>query len=522
MSYQALYRKWRPRVFSDVKGQEHIVTTLQNQIKTGRIGHAYIFCGTRGTGKTTVAKIFANAVNCENPTEDGPCGECAACRAIAEGRSYNVIEMDAASNNGVDSIRQIREEVAYPPAEGKYKVYIIDEAHMLTPAASNALLKTLEEPPSYIIFILATTEPSALPITVRSRCQRYDFKRISLDTIAGRVRDLAEKEGIRIEDKAVKYIARAADGAMRDALSLLERCAAYYTGTELSYDKVLEIIGAVDTSVFEKLLVSTQLGNAGSALNVIDDIVADGREIGQFVNDFIWYLRNLLVINDTDDPAEILDVSAENAQAMQDIASKIDDNVLMRYIRVFSDLSASLRYASQKRVLLEIAVIKLMKPEMEKTYDSLIDRIDRLERQIEAGEFTVRAQGAGSISEHVQAAAPEPEKLEKALPEQIKKIVGSWRRILNEASPTLEQALKRAEITQGEGNRLIVGFDNAFGKGLFEGMGRADEFKKLIEKALGAEVEITAELREKEKKDDRGFIDPNVIKLDGLEVTYEN
>lgn len=250
MSYMALYRKFRPQTFDDVKGQDHIVKTLQNQIKNDRIGHAYLFTGTRGTGKTTVAKILARAINCENPNEDGsPCMECAMCKAITDGTSMNVIEMDAASNNGVDDIRTIREEVQYQPTEGKYKVYIIDEAHMLTDAAENALLKTLEEPPSYVVFILATTEVDRLQITIRSRCQRYDFHRISIDTIAARLTDLMNQEGIEVEDKAIRYIAKAGDGSMRDALSLMEQCIAFYMGQTLTYDNVLKVLGADRKSV---------------------------------------------------------------------------------------------------------------------------------------------------------------------------------------------------------------------------------------------------------------------------------
>ena len=242
MSYTALYRKFRPDEFEDVKGQDAIVRTLKNQINADRIGHAYLFCGTRGTGKTTVAKIFAKAVNCEHPVDGSPCGECAMCRSIAAGTSMNVIEIDAASNNGVDNIREIREEVTYRPTEGKYKVYIIDEVHMLSIGAFNALLKTLEEPPEYVIFILATTEAHKIPITILSRCQRYDFKRISIETIAARLRELIDKEGWDVEDKAVRYIAKMADGSMRDSLSLLDQCAAFYMNETLTYDHVLEVL----------------------------------------------------------------------------------------------------------------------------------------------------------------------------------------------------------------------------------------------------------------------------------------
>ena len=254
MSYTALYRKFRPATFEEVKGQDHIVTTLKNQIQAGRIGHAYLFCGTRGTGKTTVAKILAKAVNCEHPLDGSPCNECSSCQAIQAGTSTNVIEIDAASNNGVDNIREIREEVSYRPTQGRYKVYIIDEVHMLSTGAFNALLKTLEEPPEYVIFILATTEVNKIPVTILSRCQRYDFKRITIDTIAGRLMELMQKEGVEAEERAVRYVAKAADGSMRDALSLLDQCIAFYLGESLTYDKVLNVLGTVDTEVFSQLL----------------------------------------------------------------------------------------------------------------------------------------------------------------------------------------------------------------------------------------------------------------------------
>ena len=324
MSYQALYRKFRPQEFEDVKGQEHIVTTLKNQIKADRIGHAYLFCGTRGTGKTTVAKIFAKAVNCEHPVDGSPCGECPSCRAITEGSSMNVIEIDAASNNGVDNIRQIREEVTYRPTEGRYKVYIIDEVHMLSTGAFNALLKTLEEPPSYVIFILATTEAHKIPITILSRCQRYDFHRITIDTIAARLDELLKIEGVEAEEKAVRYVAKAGDGSMRDALSLLDQCIAFYLGQTLTYDKVLEVLGAVDTEVFSKLLRKVLQGDVTGAIRTLEDLIIGGRELGQFVGDFTWYMRNLLLVKTSENPEEAIDVSSENLKLLREESEMVD------------------------------------------------------------------------------------------------------------------------------------------------------------------------------------------------------
>ena len=286
MSYLALYRKFRPNCFEDVKGQEHIVTTLKNQIEAQRIGHAYLFCGTRGTGKTTIAKIFAKAVNCEHQDHGSPCGMCSSCQAIANGSSMNVIEIDAASNNGVDNIREIREEVTYSPTEGNYRVYIIDEVHMLSIGAFNALLKVLEEPPSYVIFILATTESHKIPVTILSRCQRYDFHRISIQTITDRLSELMEKEKVETEEKALRYIAKAADGSMRDALSLLDQCIAFYLGQKLTYERVLDVLGAVDTEQFEMLLKGIISSDTAMVIRQLERLVMEGRELGQFVTDF--------------------------------------------------------------------------------------------------------------------------------------------------------------------------------------------------------------------------------------------
>ena len=312
MSYTALYRKFRPSTFEDVKGQDHIVTTLKNQIRADRIGHAYLFCGTRGTGKTTIAKILARSVNCEHPVDGSPCKECPTCKAILAGVSTNVIEIDAASNNGVDNIREIREEVAYRPTQGRYKVYIIDEVHMLSTGAFNALLKTLEEPPSYVIFILATTEANKIPVTILSRCQRYDFRRITIDTIAARLSELMEKEGVDVEEKAIRYVAKAGDGSMRDALSLLDQCIAFYLGQKLTYDKVLEVLGTVDTEIFSQMLRTILAGDVTGSIRTLETLLNRGKELGQFVTDFTWYLRNLLLVKSADETEELLDVSTEN------------------------------------------------------------------------------------------------------------------------------------------------------------------------------------------------------------------
>lgn len=447
MSYMALYRKWRPTDFDEVKGQDHIVTTLKNQIKYDRIGHAYLFCGTRGTGKTTVAKILAKAVNCENPVDGEPCGTCAMCTAIKEGSSMNVIEIDAASNNGVDNIRQIREEVAYSPTTGKYKVYIIDEVHMLSIGAFNALLKTLEEPPGYVIFILATTEANKIPITILSRCQRYDFRRISIDTIAGRLSSLMEAENITVEDKAIRYIAKAADGSMRDALSLLDQCIAFYLGKELTYDDVLEVLGAVDTKVFSEMLGHILANDTVGAINLLDEIVMQGRELAQFVLDFTWYLRNLLLVKSSEDASEAVGMSTDNYNQLVKEADLIEEPVIMRYIRILSELSNRLKFESQKRVLVEIALIKIMKPATEKDYESIVNRLKVIEKRLDDGDIKVNVV---ERSEPAKVAPATPKKPLPAISEDIEALIKNWGNILTsfpnnitkikfeKARPTLE------------------------------------------------------------------------------------
>ena len=458
MSYVALYRKFRPDTFDDVKGQEAIVTTLKNQIKSNRIGHAYLFCGTRGTGKTTIAKIMAKTVNCENPVDGSPCGACEMCRKIAAGNSMNVIEIDAASNNGVDNIREIIDEVTYSPTEGKYKVYIIDEVHMLSAGAFNALLKTLEEPPSYVIFILATTESHKIPITILSRCQRYDFKRISIDTIAGRITELTEKENVDIEEAAVRYIAKVADGSMRDALSLLDQCIAFHYGEKLTYDKALKVLGAVDSSVFASLLDHVIERDIVGAISVLDEVVMQGRELPQFINDFTLYLRNLMMVKSADVPAEVLEISNEALAVLKAEADKIELETVFRYIRIFSELSNQLRYATQKRILIEVAIIKLCKPQTEAKPDTWADRIRALEEAVEKGVVVTQAPATGTAP-----AAPKPAarpQLPKAVPEEVQKIARNWGPILDAMGQPLKSILASVKVSWGEGNVLLIVAEN--------------------------------------------------------------
>lgn len=505
MSYTALYRKFRPDSFADVKGQEHIVTTLKNQINAGRIGHAYLFCGTRGTGKTTVAKILAKAVNCERPVDGNPCNECETCRAISSGTSMNVIEIDAASNNGVDNIREIRDEVAYSPTSGKYKVYIIDEVHMLSIGAFNALLKTLEEPPSYVIFILATTEAHKIPITILSRCQRYDFKRISLDTIADRLRELMEEEKVEVEEKALRYIAKKADGSMRDALSLLDQCIAFYLGQKLTYDHVLEVLGAVDTEEFSRLLREILDCDVVKVIAHLEDLIMQGRELTQFVTDFTWYMRNLLLLKSSDDMEDVLDISTENLKLLKEEAGMIREDTLMRYIRIFSELSGQLKYAASKRVILEVALIKLCRPQMERDEVSLVERIRVLERKAEEGVFVKPAQSGYELpytsggyemtdvpSVSGEESAGERE-LEKAAPEDLKQVMKLWKSIVGETQGRFKVVLSSAVPKynpNSDDQRLFVVFADFLAEPYINNAEKAAELETIIAGKIGKRVEV--------------------------------
>ncbi|MBE5884227.1 MAG: DNA polymerase III subunit gamma/tau [Lachnospiraceae bacterium] len=522
MSYTALYRKFRPDSFADVKGQEHIVTTLKNQLKANRIGHAYLFTGTRGTGKTTVAKIFAKTVNCENPTEDGPCGECRICKAIAAGASMNVIEIDAASNNGVDNIREIVDEVSYSPAEGKYKVYIIDEVHMLSIGAFNALLKTLEEPPSYVIFILATTEVHKLPITILSRCQRYDFKRISIDTITGRMQDLIAAEGVQVEDKALRYIAKTADGSMRDALSLLDQCIAFHLGKELTYDKVLDVLGAVDTEVFSRLLRHVLERNVLACIELLEEIVMQGRELTQFVTDFTWYLRNLLLVQSSDNLEDVIDMSSDNLARLKEEAQMIEMDQIVRYIRIFSELSGQIRYAAQKRIMVEIALIKLCKPEMESNQEAILDRIRQVEDKVENG-VVVTASAGGTAEAAVQPGVvrkPKPE-LPKAIPEDVKEIVQKWPSIVGNAENPMKMYLKSAHLSLGGDNRLMVVLEDGISSDYFtQHSQNKEQLELLLSDFAGKQIEVNIQTVNNQREFDDSYVD--LTKMIHMDIDEED
>lgn len=518
-NYVPLYRKYRPQTLDKLVGQEHIKKTLTSAIELGKIAHAFLFTGPRGTGKTSTARILAKSLNCKNGPTIHPCGECESCRDITNSVPIDVIEIDAASNRKVEDTQSILEKIQYVPVNGRYKIYIIDEVHMLTNHAFNALLKTLEEPPSYVIFILATTEKHKIPVTILSRCQKYDFKRISVDTITNHLVSLMEKEKVDADEKALRYIARAADGSMRDALSLLDQCIAFYLGQTLTYDNVLEVLGTADTSVFSALLRNILNHDSIAALDIIDSMITEGRELSQFLSDFLWYLRNLLILKDQEGAEESLDMSKETIAALKEECSMVDTIALLRYIRLLSELSNQIRTATQKRVLLEVGFIKLCRPEMESDTESLSERIRQLEDKIAQGIPMIPANGLGNTgmitnngtfaydpytgqplgtsgaagagtagmvngtgNSAVSGAFPQgtegqispEEALEKrfspAEADDLKEIASHWNDIVNQTSMPMQQFLRAARVAVADSSTILqlVFTNNDLAKEYFE------------------------------------------------------
>lgn len=415
--YQVLYRKYRPKVFADVYGQEHVTSTLKNEIKENRIAHAYLFTGSRGTGKTTCAKILAKAVNCENSVDGEPCNECEVCKGLDSGTIYDVVEIDAASNNGVDNIRDLREEANYTPSRGKYRVYIIDEVHMLSTGAFNALLKTLEEPPAHVIFILATTEVHKLPATILSRCQRFDFKRIQPETMSVRLKQVAKLEGMELDDDAAILIARIADGALRDGLSILDQCA----GRSKKIDSALvsEVAGLAGREALYKLTDCICTQNSSSAMTVISELYQNSYDMERLCVEMINHLRNFLIVKTvkdsrgliicTDDEYNSIILSAENF-TLENVIFALD---------LFQDALTKIKTGANARVELEMAFVKLCEPKLDVNIDSLVDRISKLERAVNRGVNVSQQPAVVESAKPVVAENKQEVKAEKAV-EEIK------------------------------------------------------------------------------------------------------
>ena len=472
MGYQALYRRYRPARFEDFVGQEAVIKTLRSQITSGRIAHAYLFCGTRGTGKTSTAKVFARAVNCEHPENGDPCGTCGTCRALAEENSLDILEIDAASNNGVDEIRDLREKVKYPPQTGRYRVYIIDEVHMLSQGAFNALLKTLEEPPAYVVFILATTEPQKLPATILSRCQRFDFGRIPAHQIIGRLRVALEEGHIQAEDAALSRIARAAEGGMRDAWSIMDMCLSYAQEEDggLTEELVLRVLGAADKSFLfafaDKLIDS----DAAGALALIDEMMRKGREVQVFVRDVSAHLRALMLadICDEEQLSGLLEVTHEDAAEYIQQAKRTSHTRLMRMLDLFLASETDMKWAAQPRFALETAALRACAPEESLQVEALAARVDELERRLREGVVMAvpakkSAKAAPSEAPSVQTEAPEITKEAPKGPAPDAERI--WQEAMRQAKqkPQLFGMLKFGRLVSGENGLFTVVYPKATG-----------------------------------------------------------
>ncbi|MCM1546321.1 MAG: DNA polymerase III subunit gamma/tau [Clostridiales bacterium] len=407
MAYLAFYRTFRPTTFDSVVRQEHIVKILTNQIETGKIGHAYLFCGPRGTGKTTLAKIFAKAINCENPQNGSPCGKCATCRALASGAALDISEIDAASNNGVDEMRDIREKVQYPPVNGKYKVYIIDEVHMLTQSAFNAVLKTLEEPPAHAVFILATTEPQKIPATILSRCMRFDFKLIPQSDLEKLVKSVYDKTGKEYEDEAVAAIARAGNGSARDSLSIADMCASYSQG-KLTYDDVNKVLGKADFFAVAEIIAAVLSQNGGETLTATESVLATGKGVGVLLRDMLSFLNNLAVVKMCGNAAEIVNLPKDKYEKLKELAAEADGHTVLRATEILAKTEGDLRYAVDGRITLEAALIRAAMPSADYDIEALLSRIEKLEREVAEG-VKVKIESRPAPTPAPEAPAPKPD-----------------------------------------------------------------------------------------------------------------
>ena len=540
--HKALYRVHRPKNFSDVIGQEHIVRTLKNQIENNNVGHAYLFCGTRGTGKTSTAKIFSRAVNCTNLHNDEPCNECENCREILEDKTMDVVEIDAASNNSVDDIRELRENVKYSPAKAKYKVYIIDEVHMLSQGAFNALLKTLEEPPSYVIFILATTEPHKIPATILSRCQRFDFKRVTVKDISSRMRYICEKEGIEADEKALNLIARNSQGALRDALSILDQCISF-EGNKISYNDVIELLGSVNIEQLFDLAESVIKEDTRKSLQILNDFIIWGKDVRNLVNDLIDHFRNLMVCKISNDLDEIISLPEETIDLLKQQAETIDTNNLIRILNILSETQDGMKISSNPRVLMEVTMMKIAQPMFDESKEALIKRIENLEQKIESGNIKVNHistnQTVDNFNENnqqnnntVEKQEDENIEYENLKGDDIKLVEKSWKKILQKMKEDKNQVIRALlqdvdSFNISEDTLYIIFTDNySFAKSRLDSPATIQYVEKVIREVLNRSFSVKIALKSQLsnlntqiKKEDKGEqILKNIVSEDILEV----
>ena len=471
--HKALYRVYRPKTFGDVVGQEHIVKTLKNQIKNNNIGHAYLFSGTRGTGKTSTAKIFARAVNCLNPINEEPCNECEICIDTLNDNIMDIVEIDAASNNSVDDIRELRESVKYTPSKAKYKVYIIDEVHMLSQGAFNALLKTLEEPPSYVIFILATTEPHKIPATILSRCQRFDFKRVSSKDIASRMSYICKKENIEAEEKALSLIARNSQGALRDALSILDQCISF--GNEkIEYNDVIELLGTVNIDELFELSQSIIDENTKKSLEILNEFIIWGKDIRNLINDLIDHFRNLMVCKVSKDLDEIISLPEESIERLKEQSQNVNINDLIRILNILSETQDSMKSSSNTRILSEVTIMKIAQPMFDESKEALIKRIENLEEKIESGNIkvsTVQIEQSKDVKSQIIEDNKVEENKEDVAYEEVKSedvrlVESSWKKVTQKIKDdrklSVAALLKEVNTFNVKDNILYLIFNDNF------------------------------------------------------------
>lgn len=470
--HKALYRAYRPQTFKDVVGQEHIIRTLKNQIQNNNVGHAYLFCGTRGTGKTSTAKIFARALNCQNSVDEEPCNECEVCKDILSDNIMDVIEIDAASNNSVDDIREIRENVKYTPAKCKYKVYIIDEVHMLSQGAFNALLKTLEEPPSYVIFILATTEPHKIPATILSRCQRFDFKRVTVKDMSTRMKEICDDVNVVVDDRALNLIARNSQGALRDALSILDQCMSF-SENDIEYKDVVDLLGTVNIEQLFEMAEYVIKEDTKKCLEILNEFVVWGKDIKNLIDDLIDHFRNLMVCKVSSDLDEIISLPEEIVEQLKDQASTIEVNDIIRILNILSTTQDAIKVSSNPRVLAEVSIMKLSQPMFDESKESLLKRISNLEEVIKSGKININnnveiesKKETKETSEKNEVEAEEEVFYEEVKSEDVELIEKSWENILThikkDKNMPVYAILREAKEFNVSANNLYIVFDDNF------------------------------------------------------------